>query len=62
VDDVGEDVSDVELAALGELDGVEPATLLDPEEQPASTATTRSMRESRRIVITLSVVGCVIAR
>jgi hypothetical protein len=41
----------VELGAFGAVDCVEPATLLDPEEHPASTTMNANIRESRRSVI-----------
>jgi len=51
-------LAEVELVALAEavpalagvVDGVELATLLDPEEHPASTPAITHMRTSRRIV------------
>jgi len=43
-------VGDAVLALVGVVDGVELATLLDPEEHPASTPATTHMRASRRIV------------
>jgi hypothetical protein len=38
------------LAAVGDVVFVELATLLDPDEHPASAATRTNIRESRRIV------------
>src|SRR5665811_1117753 len=43
--------ADVGFAAVGDVDFVQVATLLDPEEHPASAATRTNIRESRRIII-----------
>src|SRR5665647_916149 len=43
--------ADVGFAAVGDVDFVELATLLDPDEHPASAATRTKIRDSRRIVI-----------
>jgi hypothetical protein len=45
-------VGEAELDLVAVVDGVELATLLDPEEHPASTPTITHMRASRRIVTT----------
>jgi hypothetical protein len=51
------------LAVVGDVDFVELATLLDPDEHPASAATRTNSRESRRIVIKPHPwVGCLFAR
>jgi hypothetical protein len=51
------------LAVVEDVDFVELATLLDPDEHPASTATSTRIRGNRRIDIRLHPwVGCVSAR
>jgi hypothetical protein len=44
-------LGDVELVAFADV-GLEPATSLDPEEHPATSATSMNMKESRLIVST----------
>ena len=51
-DDPGEAEPGAEEAPSAEEVGVGPATLVDPEEHPASAATATNMTQSRRIVIT----------
>ena len=54
-------LGNVELAPVGDVDFVELATLLEPEEHPASPTTSTNKEESSHRHYTQSVVGCVIA-
>ena len=58
---MGDSEAVVGLAAVGDVDFVELATLLDPEEHAVRAAISMSMRESRRIVIRPHRVVCALA-